>query len=268
MSATAARALVTGASAGLGREFAGQLAAAGTDLVLVARDRDRLEQVVADLVAAAHVRGTEPVAIEVLPADLSTDEGTSAVMARLADPARPIDLLVNNAGLGIKQRFVGGDLAREEYLLEVLVRAVLRLSHAAAAAMVSRGAGRIINVSSVATWTPTGTYSAAKAWVTVFTESLAGELAGTGVTATVVCPGFTRTEFHGRAGMSMKSVPSGAWLDAADVVREALAAAAAGKAVSVPSRRYKTLVGALHLIPRPLIRRATRGRAADPALGR
>ena len=191
-----ATALVTGASAGLGLEFAWQLATAKHDVVLVARDVERLERLAGQLRAAAGVRA------EVLAADLSDRAQTERVAERLRSTERPVGLLVNNAGFGLGQRFVGGDLAAHERGVEVMVRALMVLSHAAAGAMVERGRGAILNVSSIAALTASGTYSADKAWVRVFTEALAVELKGTGVTATALCPGLVHTEFHERAGLT------------------------------------------------------------------
>ncbi len=163
-------ACITGATAGIGQAFAEELASEGSDLVVVARDTGRLEAL-AERLADEH-----GIHVEVLTADLSTDDGCTLVMQRLADGDRPIDLLVNNAGFGVNQAFVAGSLADEERLLDVLVRATLRLTHAALPGMVQRGRGHVINVSSVAGWVPMGTYSAAKSWVTVFTEGLGSEL--------------------------------------------------------------------------------------------
>jgi short-subunit dehydrogenase len=239
-------ALVTGATAGLGAEFARQLAARGHDLVLVARDVARLEST---------QNALSSVRVETLPADLLTDEGCATVAERLANG--DIDLLVNNAGIGAYKPFGEAELEREEAQLDLNVRAVLRLSHAAVRAMKERGSGRIINISSVAGFVPRGgnaTYSASKAWVTMFSEALGVQLAGSGVTVTAVCPGFTHTEFHERANADMSHVPDRMWLDAKDVVREGLDDAFAGKAISVPSRRYKALVGATRALPRPVLR--------------
>jgi uncharacterized protein len=244
-----ATALVTGATAGLGAEFARQLAVQGHDLVLVARDVARLEA------AQKSLSSEHGVHVEVLPADLTSDDGCASVAARIE--GGEIDLLVNNAGMGAYQPFGVADLEREELQLDLNVRAVLRLSHAAARAMTARGAGRILNVSSVAAFVPRGgnaTYSASKAWVTMFSEALAVQLAGTGVTVTAVCPGFTHTEFHERAQADMSKVPDRMWLEVADVVREGLADTFAGKPVSVPSKRYKALVTAARTMPRPLLR--------------
>jgi short-subunit dehydrogenase len=158
-------ALITGPTAGIGLAFAELLAGEGTDLVLVARDEARLGTL-ADRLAAEH--GGR---VEVLRADLATVEGRAAVVARLTG-AEDLDLLVNNAGFGLNAGFLSTSIADEERLLDVLVRAPLQLTHAALPGMVARGTGRVINVSSMATWTPIGTYSAAKAWLTAFSEAL------------------------------------------------------------------------------------------------
>ena len=244
-------ALVTGASSGLGAEFCRQLAADGWDLVVVARDAARLEAVAGDLRAAHGVQ------VDVLPANLASDDGCVRVAERLTATTSPIELLVNNAGIGTYQPFGEAALTFEEQQLDLNVRAVLRLTHAAVGAMRARGAGRVLNVSSVAGFVPRPgnvTYSASKAWVTMFSEALSLQLAGSGVTVTAVCPGFTHTEFHERAAADMTGVPSRMWLEARDVVREGLADTFAGKPVSVPSRIYKTLVGAAQTLPRPVLR--------------
>ncbi len=244
-------ALVTGASAGIGRAFAERLAREGTDLVLVARDRVRLEEL------AAGLRTRHGVAVEVLVADLSDRVATSRVCARLEDHVRPVDLLVNNAGFGLNGSFLDNDLADEEAGLDVMVRAVMLTCHAAGRAMRQRGRGAILNVSSVASFIANGSYSAEKAFVTVFTEGLAGELAGTGVTATALCPGFTRTEFHARAGILISALPDSLWLDADDVVPQALTDAARGKVVSVPGLQWKVITAGVRVLPRPLLRGGT-----------
>ena len=241
-------ALITGASAGIGREFAEQLAAKGESLVLVARDAVRLESIAQDL------RSAHGVSVEVLPADLSDRDALERVAERLRDPSRPVDLLVNNAGYSLNSRFVDSDVRDEEQLLDVLVRAVLVLSHASTTTMVARGHGRIINVSSVAGLLASGTYASAKAYVTTFSESLASQLAGTGVGVTALLPGYVRTEFHQRAGIDKGTRTGPFWLDAGDLVRAALADAGAGKVVSVPSLQYKVLAGVARHVPRFLVR--------------
>ncbi len=228
-------ALITGSTAGLGLAYAERLAQTGHDLVLVARDTDRLRETADDL---AHRFGGN---VEVLAADLSHPEACATVEERLADRERPVDLLVNNAGFSVNQPFVTGDLAAEQLALDVMVRAVMRLSHAALGGMVTRGRGAVVNVSSVAGWMPSGTYGAAKAYVISFTEGLAGELQGTGVRAMVVCPGFTHTEFHARAGLDTSSTPGWMWLDADRVVSDSLRDLERGRVVSVPSATYKAL---------------------------
>jgi short-subunit dehydrogenase len=237
-----ATALVTGATAGIGKAFASRLAAGGHGLVLVARDVERLNGL------AAALRAAHGVPVEVLSADLSDRAAVERVAERLRDGAAPVDLLVNNAGFGVRGRFVGGELALQERVLEVMVRAVLVLSHAAVPGMVERGRGAVINVASVAGFVPGGPYSAAKAWVTTFTTSLGVELRGTGVTATALCPGFVRTEFHQRAGSSGGG-PAWAWLDADRLVRDCLRDVRRGRLLSVPSRRYRVVVAVLRHLP-------------------
>lgn len=249
-------ALVTGASSGLGREYAEQLAARGHDLVLVARDTDRL-RAAADELTRAH--GTR---VEVLRADLSDRDQLETVAQRLADPQQPVDLLVNNAGFGSRRGILSAPVAAEEQALDVMVRAVLVLSHAAALAMRERGHGAILNVSSVAAFAVMGHYSALKSWVTVFSEALAHELAGTGVSVTAVCPGFTHTEFHQRAEMNMSALPDAMWLEAPDVVRQSLDAVAAGRVVLVPGAQYRTLTAVMKVLPRGVTRRLSGGLAS------
>ncbi len=241
-------ALVTGASAGIGRAFAERLAHDGHDVVLVARDRARLERL------AAELRQRHGVGAEVLVADLSDRDQTEEVCRRLADPSHPVDVLVNNAGFGLQHPFLDNEVAREEAALDVMVRAVLLTCHAAGRAMRERGRGTIVNISSVASFMASGTYSAEKSFVTVFSEALAGQLAGTGVTVTAVCPGLTRSEFHERARMTLSGVPRGMWLDADEVARQGLSDAASGKVVSVPGPQWTAVSLLLRALPRPLVR--------------
>lgn len=257
------RALITGATAGLGRRFAEDLAAQGHGVILVARNEDRLRDVAEEL---GRRFGVET---EVLAADLTDRSAVDRVARRLTDPEHPVEILVNNAGFGIEEGFRSSDLADEQAIIDVMVTAVMRLCHAAVPAMVSRRSGRIINVSSIAGWITGSTYSAAKAWVTVFTEGLAGDLAGTGVSATAVCPGFTHTEFHQRAEMDVSGVPEWMWLSADDVVRTALEDSRKGKVISVAGRQYGALSLAVQYLPRPLVRRAmTRRTSGSGSSGR
>ncbi len=190
-------ALVTGASAGIGKEFCEQLAARGDNVVLVARRADRLEEL------KAHLEKRYRVHAEVLAADLANADDLKRVAERVAQASDPIEVLVNNAGFGLKTAFLDTDVEKEIASVDVMVKAVVVLSHAAGRAMRERGRGAITNVSSVAGFMASGTYSAAKSYVTVFSESLAGQLAGTGVTVTALCPGFTHTDFHASADIDV-----------------------------------------------------------------
>jgi short-subunit dehydrogenase len=242
-------ALVTGPTAGIGHSFARQLAGRGFALVLVARDEERLEK------TAAELRASYGVDVEVLPADLSDRVELARVEARVSDPARPVDLLVNNAGFGLKGRFLDNSVEAETALLDVLVTAVLRLSHAALTAMSERGHGGVINVSSVAAFLPRGSYSAAKAWVNSFSEWAANEYRSRGVTVMVLCPGFTRTEFHERMGVSRGSARDFMWLDADKVVATALSDFDKNRVVSVPSPQYKAVAAVSRVVPTRLLQR-------------
>ena len=228
----------------------------------MARSRDKLSDM------AGLLAGATGVGVEVLVADLSTPEGTATVAARISDPDRPIDLLVNNAGFGLKRGFLTSDIEEELEALDVMVRAVLVLSHAATRAMVPRGHGAILNVSSIATWLGNGSYSSHKAWVTAFTEALASQLRGTGVTATAVLPGLTHTEFHERAELSAyDEVPEIAWLEAEDVVTAALAAVRRKQVLVTPSVLYGTLGSVARVMPRAWVRAASRRNRIQAATG-
>ncbi len=269
-------ALITGASAGIGREMAWQLAASGHDLVLVARDEARLESLATELTQVAGV------GVQVLAADLSAAEGQARVAQRLrsgepspwrarllsggaprqtpphtADDAarRYVDLLVNNAGFAVGQEFVGGEVERELAALDVMVRAVLVLTHAAVPGMVERGHGAVLNVSSLASLSAMGTYAAHKAWVRTFTEGLATELDGTGVSATALMPGLTHTEFHQRVGMPEDAWPDVFWLDAERVVAEGLKAVRRGQVLCTPGLLNQGASATMRLAPRWLVRR-------------
>jgi short-subunit dehydrogenase len=242
--------LITGATAGIGAAFASRLARDGRDLVLVARDGERLE-------AAAAGHRERGVSVQALVADLATAEGRDRVAARLADAAAPVDLLVNNAGSAQRHPFLEAEPAALQAQHDLNVTAVLQLTRAALPGMVERGRGAVVNVSSML-GLMTGlrsTYTAEKAWVTVFTEGVAATLAGTGVRALVLCPGFVRTEFHERAGIDAGSRRGPLWLDAERVVEECLADLARGKVVSVPSPQYKAIATLVDLLPRPVLRR-------------
>lgn len=243
------KALVTGASAGIGAAFANRLARDGYDLVLVARDEKRLQA------RAKELRGQHGVHVQVLPADL-TDRTQSARVEKVA--AEGLDLLVNNAGFGTFGAFWKLPLDREEEEIRLNVLALVRLSHAALPAMVERNHGAIINVSSLASFQPmpyNATYGATKAYVTSFTEALAEELRGTRVKVQALCPGFTRTEFQQRAGLHVSSLPSFLWMTAEEVVDASLSALGRGQVVVVPGLPYKALALLTGATPRLLSRR-------------
>ncbi|MFN2538156.1 MAG: SDR family NAD(P)-dependent oxidoreductase [Mycobacteriales bacterium] len=236
-------AVITGATAGIGAAFVSPLRDRGYDLVVVARDGDRLRAQVPDA--------------EVIAADLSTDEGCALVEKRLAEG---VDLLVNNAGRGLNKPFDESSLADQLGMLDLNVRSVLRLSHAALPPMLARGSGAILNISSVAGFSAGvrgATYSASKAWVTNFSESLDLQYRHRGVRCVAVCPGFTRTEFHDRAEMDMSGVPSRLWLSAEQVVREALRDLDRGRTVSIAGPQYKAIVAATKLLPTAVRRQAS-----------
>ena len=238
-------ALITGASSGLGAEFARQLAARGMDLVLIARDKAALSTL------AIALRDEHGVEVEELSADLLVPRQRERVIRRLTDPEHPIDMLVNNAGFGLPLQFERNDIEDEVRHLELHVEVPMRLTHAALGPMLQRGSGRIINVASVAGFIPRATYGACKGWLINFSRWADGTYAGRGVSVTAVCPGYTHTNFHERMGLAPGSegVPSWMWLDARDVVAEALHDVARGRAVSIPSLRYKALVALARLVP-------------------
>ncbi len=242
MAATAADrplAVITGASAGLGKVFATQLAARGHDLALVARDAGRLSALAAELSAAHGVR------VESWPADLGRRTDVDALITRLGQAPR-IDVLVNNAGFGTQGALAKADTAGQEQMIEVHVMATNRLVQAVLPGMLARRNGGIVNVSSVASWVATPgnvNYCATKAYLRTFSLALAAECAGRGVTVQALCPGFTHTEFHQRLGFDKGGIPAILWLSADRVVHESLdALAARGPVVVVPGKRYKLMV--------------------------
>jgi short-subunit dehydrogenase len=240
-------ALITGASAGIGASYAKQLATAGNDLVLVARDVMRLENLASELKAKHNVQ------VEVLQADLADRTQLDKVCARAAQS--DIDLVVNNAGFAIKQPFVGGTIEAEQNLLDVLLTAVMRITHAAMPGMIARDRGGVINVSSIAGWMSSGTYSSAKAWVTSFSEALATLHKKSNVHVMALCPGYTRTEFHSRANMETETIPNWMWLDVDVAVEKSLKDFKNGKVISVPGMQYKLLSLIAQYLPRPIVRK-------------
>lgn len=248
-------ALITGATAGIGNAFARELARRGTNLVIVARSTDRLEQVAADL------RARHGIEVEVITADLATSEGIDHVAHRLTEAGRPIDLLVNNAGASLAGWFGTTDIADEDHQLHLLVRAPMHLMDAALKSMSGRGQGGIINVASVAAFTPRGTYSAHKAWLVNLSQWANLQYGDAGITVQALCPGFTRTEFHQRMEADIADVPRWMWLKADHVAKASLRDLERGKAISVPSLRYKVLASLARHAPGGLVASiAKRGR--------
>ncbi|AKN15385.1 hypothetical protein MHAE_13353 [Mycobacterium haemophilum DSM 44634] len=239
-------ALITGPTSGIGAGYARRYARDGYDVILVARDVDRLTQLADELQCEAGCT-------EILPADLSDPADRDKVADRLRAGVR---VLVNNAGFGTSGEFWTADPALLQAQLDVNVTAVMHLTRAALPAMLNAGSGTVVNIASVAgLLTGRGsTYSASKAWVIAFSEGLAGGLKGTGVGVHAVCPGFVHTEFHARAGIDMAKLPSFMWLEVDDVVSQSLADIARGKVISIPGLQYKALVTAGRMIPRSLLR--------------
>ncbi|WP_239679568.1 SDR family NAD(P)-dependent oxidoreductase [Natronosporangium hydrolyticum] len=248
-------AVVTGATAGIGAAFARLLAAESYRLVLVARDADRLRAVAAELA---------PAPVTVLPADLATEAGVAAVAERLA--ADPPELLINNAGISLNRSFLDSDPAAEERLLRLNVHAVMRLTLAVVPGMAARGHGGVVNVSSVAGFTVPragSTYSAGKAWVTNFSQSIGYAVRPHGVRVMALCPGLVRTEFHQRAGIDLSRTSDRWWLTPDHVAADGLRSLRRGRIVRVVDWRYRILVALLRVAPGALVRAISRGGAAS-----
>jgi len=240
-------ALVTGATSGIGESFTRLLAENNYNIVLVARDMPRLQDRARELEAKFRVK------TQIIQADLSTDAGCAAVEHYIAN--NQVDVLINNAGFGLNKAFTMSYIDAEQQMFDVLVRTPMRLMHVALPLMKQRNKGVIINVSSVAGYIAGGSYSAAKSYLTVLTESLHTELAGTKIKISALCPGFTRTEFHQRGRMSMKGLPSFMWLDSDKLVAKAWSDALKGEAISIPGWQYQLLVFMIQTLPRSIVRK-------------
>ena len=249
------RALVTGATAGIGNAFANELAKRGYDLVLVARDTGRLERI-RDQFSKKY-----SITVDVVTADLATTEGVQATSNAVTDSAKPVDLLINNAGSSLAGWFGTTDILDEVHQLDLMVRAPMVLTDAAIKSMTGRGHGQIINVASVAAFAPRGTYSAHKMWIVNLSQWANLQYADAGVTVMALCPGFVHTEFHQRMGARTDNIPRWMWLRADKLVTAALKDLDNGKAVSVPSLRYKVIATVARYMPRGLVARiAKKGR--------
>ena len=240
-------AIVTGATSGIGESFTRLLAENNYNIVLVARDLPRLQE------RAQGLQEKFNVETHIIQADLSTAAGCSAVEQYIAN--NQVDVLINNAGFGLNKAFTMSALDAEQEMFDVLVRTPMRLMHVALPLMKQRNKGVVINVSSVAGYIAGGTYSASKSYLTVLSESLHTELAGTNIKISALCPGFTRTEFHQRGRMSMKGLPSFMWLDSDTLVSKAWSDALKGEAISIPGWQYQLLVFVIQTLPRSIIRK-------------
>jgi short-subunit dehydrogenase len=240
-------ALVTGATSGIGESFTRLLAKNNYNIVLVARDLPRLQE------RAEQLQAKFKVQTHIIQADLAIDSGCGVVEQYIAN--NQIDVLINNAGFGINKAFTLSQLEAEQQLLDVLVRTPMRLMHVALPLMKEQNKGVVMNVSSVASYIAGGTYSASKSYLTVLSESLHTELAGTNVKISALCPGFTRTEFHQRGRMSMKGLPSFLWLDSDELVAKAWSDALKGEALSIPGWQYQLLVFVIKRLPRSIVRK-------------
>ncbi|MEJ6760431.1 MAG: SDR family oxidoreductase [Candidatus Planktophila sp.] len=239
-------ALVTGATAGIGESFTRLLASKGYNIALVARDEARLHE------RASALREKYGVQTFVLPADLSTTAGCRVVEDYIS--TYEVEVLINNAGFGINKAFSASQMDAEQQMFDVLVRTPMRLMHTAIPGMKERKSGVIINVSSVASFIAGGTYSAAKSYLTVLSESLNTELSRSGVKVSALCPGFTRTEFHERGRMKMGSLPKFMWLNSDKLVAQSWKDATANKPISIPGWQYKVLVAVISTVPRKFVR--------------
>ncbi|HLS14883.1 MAG TPA: SDR family NAD(P)-dependent oxidoreductase [Beutenbergiaceae bacterium] len=241
-------ALVTGGTSGIGLSFAQALAGRGLDLILVARSADRLAATAAELTEQYEV------AVDTITADLATAEGLEQIAQRLEQDTDPVQVLINNAGHGIHTPLTTQDMSVHQAAVDLMVSSVLILGGRGGRAMRRRASGVIVNVGSVAGLLPLGGYSAIKAWVNTFSESLGVELRGSGVHVTTLVPGWVRTEFHDRAGIRTSSIPKPLWLDADRLIDDCLKDVDRGKAESLPSRRFKIIAWVLRRFPRAAVR--------------
>jgi short-subunit dehydrogenase len=240
--------LITGASSGIGAEFARQLGGRGYDLILVARRKARLEELAGALAAAHGIHA------EALPADLTRVEELKLVEERIAREGA-LDLLVNNAGFGVPGQFWETDLEAQDRMHRVHVMATMRLTHAALKGMAARGSGAIVSVSSVAGFVPSAvssSYGSTKAWINAFTEGLYLELKSRGAKVKVqaLCPGFTYSEFHDVPGMDRSVIPKWMWMRAEDVVAASLEGLERGKLFVVPGLKYRLVARLVPALPR------------------
>lgn len=236
-------AVITGPTSGIGLAYAQQLATEGYELLLIGRSEEKLKNLQSQLKAPS----------QIYVADLSIHDQIIKTANHLKELAQ-IDILINNAGFGSSKPFSENSLEEEIEQVEVLVKAVMVLTHAVLPKMKKANSGMVLNISSVAAWLPTGSYAAAKSYVTSFTEAIAAELKGTKVQVTAVAPGYTKTKFFDRSQMDDEEVPSWLWLTPEQVASESLKDARSGQLISVPGAQYKAMSTVSRSLPRPLVR--------------
>ena len=236
-------AVITGPTSGIGLAYAQELANEGYELLLIGRNETKLKQLQSELKTKS----------DIFVADLSIHDEIMKTVAHLKELTQ-VDILINNAGFGSSLPFSQNSLAEEIEQIEVLIKAVMALTHAVLPKMIKQNSGIVLNISSIAAWLPTGSYAAAKSWVTSFTEAIAAELKGTKIQVTAVAPGFTKTKFFDRSQMKDDDVPSWLWLTPEQVAKESLKDARSGQLISVPGAQYKAMSTVSRSLPRPLIR--------------
>jgi short-subunit dehydrogenase len=238
-----AKVLITGGTSGIGYEIAHRLKLAGAQVAITGRNGENLFKAATEL------------GVHRIQADVSVEADAIRSVNTAKEQMGGLNVLINNAGFGINKAFTMSELKAEQEMFDVLVRTPMRLMHGVLPGMKQRNKGVVINVSSVAGYIAGGSYSAAKSYLTVISESLHTELADTNIKVSALCPGFTRTEFHQRGRMSMKGLPNFMWLDSDTLVAKAWSDALKGKAVSIPGWQYQILVFVIASLPRSIIRK-------------
>lgn len=240
-------ALVTGTTSGIGAAYCDLLAAEGYNLCLLSRDESRM-------VTQAHELTLKyGIDTKLVISDLGTSEGIIKSIDSVSELGNSLEVLVNNAGFGLNSDFLTSSVIDQEKMINCMVMATMQLTHSAARVMKQNQKGYIINISSVASFMTGSTYCSAKSWVTVFTESIYQELRADNINIHVICPGFTKTEFHLRCNQDVSGVPSFAWLSAELVVNKSWKCVKKGTLLSIPGFWYKILVSLHRYAPRRIL---------------